>query len=111
MVIALASFALRYAIDEGSVDTIATGGAIAFFVGGILWMTSVIVRLLKGQVRLRPWDALKRASVYFAVFAALRFGAWAIFPEMERDLFEALFLSIATALALSFYSTAYRKPA
>ncbi|MDR6850958.1 hypothetical protein J2Y54_000451 [Sphingomonas sp. BE123] len=111
MVVVLASLALRYAIDEGSADAVLIGGTIAVLVGGVLWLTSSLVRLLKGEVRLRPWDAVKLAFLYFAVFAALRFGAWAIFPEMERDVVKALFLSIFPALVLGFYSTAYRKPA
>ncbi|MDK2766874.1 hypothetical protein [Sphingomonas sp.] len=109
MVVVLASFALRYVIDEGSTDTIAIGGAIAVFVGGVLWMTSSFVRLLKGEVRLRPWDAVKLASLYFVIFLALRLGLWAIFPNMERDLVKALLVSLLIALAMGLHSTAYRR--
>ena len=109
MVVVLASFALRYVIDEGSTDTIAIGGAIAVFVGGVLWLTSSFVRLLKGEVRLRPWDAVKLASLYFVIFLALRLGLWAIFPNMERDLVKALLVSLLIALAMGLQSTAYRR--
>ena len=109
MVVVLASFALRYVIDEGSTDTIAIGGAIAVFVGGVLWLTSSFVRLLKGEVRLRPWDAVKLASLYFVIFLALRLGLWAIFPNMERDLVKALLVSLLIALAMGLHSTAYRR--
>ncbi|NRD88464.1 hypothetical protein C8024_01800 [Sphingopyxis sp. BSNA05] len=101
---------IRYTVGGDTADIITAGGVSAFSLGFILWMISSVTRLAKGDVRLRPWNALKLMPAYFAAFAALRFGAWAIFSEMEYNFADTLIHSIVPALVLSFYSTAYRSP-
>ena len=110
-ILALVTATLRKTVSDESADLAMIGFVLAILLGFIALAVSASVRLWKGELKLRPWDAFKAALLYFVVFMTLRIGAWALFADMERDIVKALVLSIAPAVALGFYSTAYRKTA
>ncbi|MCT2400642.1 hypothetical protein [Novosphingobium mangrovi (ex Huang et al. 2023)] len=83
---------------------------LTILAGGLLLLMNAAIRILQGQLQLRPWDALKRASIVFATIFALRLLAWLAFPTLERDWIAALIYSLGFAIVLGLYSTAYRKP-
>jgi uncharacterized iron-regulated membrane protein len=84
---------------------------VTFVLGTVILVATFSTRLYRGDVRLRPWDAAKRAVVLFLIVLGLRLLAWLIFPALDRDLAEAIAVSALFAIIFSLYSTAYRKPA
>ena len=84
---------------------------VTFVLGIILLIASFSARLYRGDVRLRPVDAAKKAIILFGLVFGFRALAWLIFPTLDRDLGEAIAFSALFAIIFSLYSTAYRKPA
>jgi len=109
--LAIVALALRYTIGGDLADTAGMGAAATMLLGFGLWMISALTRLFKGEIRIRPWDALKSAIMIFGIILGLRFLIWMIFPDLERDLIEAVWKSAVFAIPFSLYQTAYRKPA
>lgn len=72
-------------------------------------VVSAVSRLIKGEVRLRPWDATRRALPLFAIVLGGRLVFYAIFPKPERDLTIDIVSSVAFAVFYGLYTTAYRR--
>lgn len=83
---------------------------ITIVLGFVLVASTSAARLYRGDVRLRPWDAAKKAFVIFMILLALRLFASAAFGSTEFDLAEAIIASAGFALVMALYTTAYRKP-
>lgn len=84
---------------------------IALVLGLALLASSFAARLYRGDVKLRPWDAARKAVVIFAILLAARLLIEAAFPSRDFDLTEVIAISAAFALFFSLDTTAYRKPA
>ncbi|WP_294079538.1 hypothetical protein [Sphingomonas sp.] len=102
---------MRYAAGAEASNIVMIGFGVTMLLGIIVLTISAIWRISKGEVKLRPWLAVKPALFIFFGTMALRFLAWAVFPGLERDLTGAVIHSLIFALAYSLYSTAYRKTA
>lgn len=109
--LAIVALALRYTIGGDLAGTAGMGAAATMLLGFGLWMISALTRLFKGEIRIRPWDALKSAILIFAAMLGLRSLLWLIFPDFERDWIGIIWKSAAFAIAFSLYQTSYRKPA
>ena len=83
---------------------------ITFVLGTVLLVSTSVARLYRGDVKLRPWDAAKKAVVLFVIIMALWLLARLVYPS-EFDLTEAIVVSALVAISSSLYTTAYRKPA
>lgn len=84
---------------------------IALFLGTALLVSSFAVRLYRGDVKLRLWDAAKMAAVIFSMVLTLRLLAHIVFQSEDFDLTEAIILSAVFALVYGLYTTAYRRRA
>jgi hypothetical protein len=87
------------------------GAGLALLLGSLLLMTDGAIRLWKGNVKLRPWDAAKNAWWMFLVILGVRLIAQFVFPNLRLDIVYAIFQSALIATVISLYSTAYRTPA
>ncbi len=79
--------------------------------GGILYILDSLKRLSRGQVVLRPYDALKYAFWMFVVMCGLRLLIWLFFPDFQKKIAEGILFNATFALAFAFSTTAYRKSA
>lgn len=77
--------------------------------GATLLVISGITRIAKGEVRLRPIMAMRKAALLFVIIVGLKvvFELW--FPSLKFDLANAVISSAVFALAFGFHATAYRK--
>lgn len=91
-------------------DLFALAGLV-LLAGSIILLASGAIRLFRGEVKLRPIDALKKAVVLFLIVLGLRTLLWVAFPSLDRDLNAAVLWSAIFAVSLGLYTTAYRKPA
>ena len=87
------------------------GAGLALLLGSLLFMTNGAIRLWKGNVKLRPWDAAKKAWWIFLVILGVRLIAQFVFPNLRLDIVYAIFQSALFATVFSLYTTAYRTPA
>lgn len=83
---------------------------IFMLLGLVLIVGSVVSRMVSGQLRLRPWDALKQIPITFSILTCLIILARFVFPSSERSLTFYLIMAIVLAVVSSFQQTAYRKP-
>ena len=83
---------------------------ITILLGLALICAASAARLYRGDVRLRPWDAAKRAVVIFLVVLALRLLIQAVFPSLDYELSSVVIWSAGFAFAYGLSTTAYRKP-
>ena len=92
-----------------NVFIIATVG-ISILLGSLLLLTSFGVRLYRGDVRIRLWDAAKMAMVLFSIVLGLRLllSNW-VFTDSDREIGEHIFSSALFAIVFSVYTTAYRR--
>lgn len=77
--------------------------------GLILLLANGINRLRKGEVVLRPFDAMKKAIWLFLLMLGIRLLIYFVFPNFEQDITVAILNSAIFAIVFSFYTTAYRK--
>ncbi|HEY1125037.1 MAG TPA: hypothetical protein VGE65_05350 [Sphingobium sp.] len=106
---AVGSLGLRYAGQIELADNALIGFAATFLLGMMLVLISGGIRLARGEVKLRPWDAAKSALLMFGIIMAIRVLAWVVLPSLGRDLIDAVIQSAIFAIAYSLYSTAYRR--
>ena len=109
--LALVAAGLRYAGGAEAPMVVMIAFGIALVVGLVALAISAAMLLAKGEVKLRPWDALKKAAMLFLIILGLRCLAWFVFPGLERNFGYELFQSAAFAALFALYTTAYRKPA
>ena len=84
---------------------------LSIVLGSVILLTSFALRLYRGEVRLRPWDAAKMAVILFVALMALRLLlASVFFTDSEKTFSEHILASALFAIFFSFYQTAYRKP-
>jgi hypothetical protein len=86
------------------------GAGLALLLGSLFLITNGATRLWKGNVKLRPWDATRKAWWMFLVILGMRLIAQFIFPNLKLDVVYAIFQSALIATIFSLHSTAYRKP-
>lgn len=91
-------------------DMYALAGLV-LLAGSFFLLASGAIRIFRGEVKLQPIDALKKAVVLFLIVLGVRAVLWLVFPSIERNLIEAVIWSAAFAISLGLYTTAYRKPA
>ena len=85
---------------------------LSMVLGSVILLASFALRLYRGEVRLRPWDAAKMAVILFVALMALRLLLASIFfTDSETTLSEHIWASAFFAIFFSLYQTAYRKPA
>lgn len=110
LAIAFATALLTKVLQPENFWLLAIFGA-SFILGSSLLLANAATQLFRGRVRLRPWDALKKAIVLFLIVLSLRLLlAWFIFPSSDRALMEDILGSALFAIGYSLYTTAYRKP-
>jgi hypothetical protein len=84
---------------------------ITLFLGIALLAISFAARIYRGDLKLRPWDAAKKASAIFVIIVALRLFTQLAFPSEGFDLTEVITFSVVFAIAYGISATVYRKPA
>jgi hypothetical protein len=109
--LALTATSLRYVAGGETADIAMIGFAVVMLLGIIALTISAVYRLSRGDVKLRPWLALKSALIIFVTVLVFTFLIWAVFPSMERNLTDVFMHAVIFALGYSLYTTAYRKPA
>ena len=112
-ILAVTAFALLLLIDVFDLENVwlLLTSLIALFLGLALLALSFAVRLYRGDVKLRLWDAAKAAVVIFIAFVALRLLVQLVFPTLDFELREVLTIGAAFAAIYGLCTTAYRKPA
>ena len=83
---------------------------LCMFVGTMLLAANAIARLLRGELQLRPFSALKRFPLLFIVMLALVFGLRLIMPSTFSATETVGFVAIMSVF-FSIYVTIYRKSA
>lgn len=85
---------------------------LSFVFGSLILLTSFTIRLYRGEIRLRFWDASKLAAILFIASVCLRLllGAF-FFPDSNKTLTDHVLASAFFSIFFSLYQTAYRKPA
>lgn len=110
LILALIAGGLRYSGVGEPPDELVIGFAIALLLGLITLAISAAIKLAKGDIRLRPWDAARKAItlflLYLGVYVLLSFA----FSGMKMDVKVAI-QAAAFAIIYSLFTTAYRKPA
>ncbi|MDN3645133.1 hypothetical protein QWY75_02800 [Pontixanthobacter aestiaquae] len=91
-------------------DWLITTALLFFFGGFALLGVSAIIRLKRGQLRLRPWLALKQGFMFFLLFLGIRLAYMWWVPSFEQSLSEAIFVSAFTGICFGLWQSAYRKP-
>ena len=84
--------------------------AITFICALLAYTVHVLIRLRNGSVKLRLWDAFKRASIMFLVAAIALLVASVMFPNSGTKLWIYAVSSALAAILTSLHATAYRKP-
>ena len=82
---------------------------ILMLLGGAFLSLSALMRFARGELRLRPKDALRSTVTVFAAIVGLKALFWVIFPDDDRNMLKALLVSAAFSAAYGLYSTAYRR--
>lgn len=84
---------------------------LSFALGSLILLTSFGLRMYRGEVRLRLWDAAKMAAIFFLVVMCVRLvlGTF-FFPNSANTLTDHFLASALVAIVLGLYQTAYRKP-
>ena len=108
-VLAVTAFALHLGgIKDGSAYVL----IVCFFVLFLAMLIFLIhgsVRLWKGEVRLRPWDAFKRAVVLFLLFMVTMGIVSIALPSDAINWWAYVISSSLYVTFSSLHSTAYRK--
>jgi len=108
--LAFASALLWHWVGRDNVWLMAIFGSS--IVTGILLLTvNAIIRLKKGDLQLRPINAVKRAPIIFVIMVAVYGLAGVIFPATQIDWTETLIKCAVVSLTMAIYFSAYRKPA
>lgn len=83
---------------------------LCMLVGTVLLAANAITRLLRGELQLRPFSALKRLPLLFITLLALTFGLRLIMPSNFSATESVWFVAIVSVF-FSIYATIYRKSA
>ncbi|WP_156522890.1 hypothetical protein [Erythrobacter neustonensis] len=83
--------------------------ALLIFAGMLLLAVNATMRMSRGELRLRPIEAVKRWPIIFLVMVGVYALAHVIFPEMEIRWTETLIKCSIASLAMALYFSAYRK--
>ena len=97
-------------LGRDNVGVMAVGG-LSIVAGMILLAIDAIVRMSRGQLRLRPLDAMKRMPLIFMVMVGVYALALVIFPETQFDWTAILIRCAIVSLTMALYFSADRKPA
>lgn len=111
LIVSALIFGLSVRIFAPNKEWAYAGAGLALLLGSLLLMIYGAIRLWKGNVKLRPWDAAKKAWWMFLVMLGVQLIAQFVFPNLRLDSVYAIFQSALFAIVFSLYSTAYRKPA
>jgi hypothetical protein len=84
---------------------------ITFVLAVALLSLDFTARIYRGDLKLRPWDAAKKAAAIFVIVLALTLLTLAVFQSRDFELSAVIIQSAVLALAYGLYTTAYRKPA
>ena len=104
-----AVFGLSSQFIEASSDPLLLAFMVTFILAIMLLATNFALRLWRGQIQLRPFDALKHFLMLFPIFMALHFlFVW--LGWSDKSLAHAVLQSAALAGALAIFNTVYRKP-
>lgn len=98
------------ALGQDNVGIMAVA-ALAILAGMALLAIDAIRRMSRGELRLRPLDALKRVPIIFVVMVGVYALALVIFPETQFDWTEILIRCAIVSLTMALYFSAERKPA
>jgi len=90
---------------------IMAASALAILTGMVLLAINAMMRLSRGELRLRPIAALKRGPIIFVVMVGVYALALVIFPETQFDWTEILIRCAIVSLTMALYFSADRKPA
>lgn len=82
---------------------------LALLVGGIILLADGIARILRRELILRPFDAIKKASWLFLIIFGLQILLRYLVSSQKLDATAALIQSAAFAVVFGFHSTAYRR--
>ena len=102
--------ALKVALKLSDIYSLAAVG-ILFALGLLLLTIDAMIRLKRGQLVIRPWDATKSASRTFLIIVAIRLFVGYLLPSSMPDVALALIQSASFAIVFGLYQTAYRAPA
>ena len=83
---------------------------VTFLLGMAILASSFAVRLYRGDIRLRLFDAAKTAIIVFSVMVTFRVLALIAFPSENSDLTQIVLASAGFAISYGLYKTAYRRP-
>ena len=97
-------------LGRDNVGVMAVGG-LSIVAGMILLAIDAMVRMSRGQLRLRPLDAMKRMPLIFMVMVGVYALAVVISPDTQIDWTETLLKCAVVSLTMAIYFSAYRKPA
>ncbi|WP_086734745.1 hypothetical protein [Erythrobacter colymbi] len=98
------------ALGQDNVGIMAVA-ALSIIAGMVLLAGNAVMRMSRGELRLRPLDALKRMPLIFVVMVGVYALALVVFPETRIDWTETLIRCAVVSLTMAFYFSAYRKPA
>jgi hypothetical protein len=84
---------------------------IALVVAVALLFSDFAGRIYRGDLKLRPWDAAKKAVVVFVIALAVTLLMLVVFQSRDFEWSIVIIRTAAFALAYGLYTTAYRKPA
>jgi hypothetical protein len=107
IVAGLAAFLLSNLLGFESPWVVAAAGA-AWLLGSILLVLHAALRLYRGDVRLRPFDAARKAVPFFLIALALMLPFQLLFYG-EIDWIRGIGTPAAFAILLSLHQTAYRR--
>jgi hypothetical protein len=105
----IASKSLESSGDENAADIASIGFLGSMLLCAIAFLSSALLRMRRGDLRLRPWLALRTAPLVFLGFLALRLLFEAISKTPEYNWFDILLLPVIMTIIHSLSSTAYRR--
>lgn len=97
-------------LGRDHVGVMAVGG-LAIVTGMILLAIDALRRMSRGELRLRPLEALKRAPLIFLVMVGVYVVVVLIAPDTQIDWTETLIRCAAVSATMAIYFSAYRKAA
>ena len=98
------------ALGQDNVGIMAVA-ALAILAGMVLLAINAMMRMSRGELRMRPNAALKRGPIIFVVMVGVYALALVIFPETQFDWTAILIRCAIVSLTMALYFSADRKPA
>ena len=97
-------------LGRDNVGVMAVAG-LSIVAGMVLLAANAMMRMSRGELRLRPLDALKRMPVIFLVRVGVYALAVLIVPDAEIDWTDTLVKCAIVSATMAIYFSAYRKTA